>query len=104
MHAKSVSQHVGIGHTPAFAGPRKSMFRDLLRTFCEGNAIADGFVLPDGRLGKQKATDMLWCISEAHNDNKRQWLRDAATINVIRDERHARLHVRFRCAGPSEHQ
>ena len=101
MHARNLQKqlHIGSGCGPGV--PSTDVFRDVLKAWCDGLAPGhDGYALPCGvGVGHRKAKASLWCINEAHNDNKRQWLRDSTTINLLRDERHARLHVRFRCAA-----
>ena len=45
---------------------------------------------------------MIWTLNESLNDIKRDHLRRAGCLNIIRDERHSRMHIRYRCIGAHE--
>ena len=84
-----------VGHS----GPPISLFVELIHAFIAGAAPASGYELSSGLLDTDKAVKMLWCSSEAVADKTRHCLRLAETLNLSRDERHGRLHARFRCVG-----
>ena len=44
----------------------------------------------------EKANKLLWCLGEEYRQLLAERLRAAVCINVLRDERHARLHIRVR--------
>ena len=41
-------------------------------------------------------------MSQARDDDKREALRQADVMAIMRDERRKRMHVRFNCAGRDE--
>ena len=69
----------------------------MLRAFRKGAAPSADYELPSGRVSPEKLEKMLWCLSEASDDIKREVLRAAEVIQLTRDERHSRLHIRFSC-------
>jgi hypothetical protein len=77
--------------------PPKQLWIDLLKAFQNSETPSHGFDLPSGRISFAKADQMLWTLNEARGDVKRDILRNAEVISVLRDERHGRMHVRARC-------
>ena len=105
-HRQNVDQFLGIAGSSSYhVAPPHSLFKELFVEFKKGVTPTCGFDLPSGRVVREKANDMLWCLNEANADIKRAHLRDADTINILRDERHSRMHIRFRCvgSGPETH-
>ena len=47
-------------------------------------------------MGPAKTTRMVWTLGEADREIKAEHVKDAACLNLLRDERHGRLHFRFR--------
>jgi len=96
-HKVHMAELLGDDADLSFVVPPKSLFKELLLRFQKGEAIGrDGFDLKSGRIGQRKATAMLWTLNESVDDRKRSILGSAETINVIRDEAHGRMHVRYR--------
>ena len=57
---------------------------------------------PDGVPGvaaRSKARKLQFCVFEAMREHWREQLRGAASISLLRDERHKRLLLRFRCSN-----
>ena len=77
--------------------PDLTTFVELFNELHKGACIRDGIVLPSARLGKRKAGAMRDALAEALQGHKRERLRHAKVAMLIRDERHKRLHFRFRC-------
>jgi hypothetical protein len=82
---------VGDDRSPPFA-----QFRDLLIHFHKGNSIVDSNEFPSGVLGREKAGKMLWCLGEAEVQDILEHLWRAVIMMLMRDERHSRMHCRFR--------
>jgi hypothetical protein len=87
------------GQTVAYTVPSAEMFKDLLSAFQKGEAPTNGYQLPSGICGKEKSDAMLWCLSEARDDDKREAIELADVMIIKRDERKKRMHIRFNCAG-----
>ena len=51
-------------------------------------------------MAEHKISKVVWCFAEALKQRWRVFLMMACTINLLRDERHKRLQIRFRAAGP----
>ena len=102
-----------LRHVAAFLGKPKSyfeglgcdtastqkieLFKDVFRQSHSGQAASQGYILSSGIVGVDKLNKILWCLLAADIDLKRDALRIAETLNISRDERHGRLHIRFRC-------
>ena len=79
--------------------PPASLFRHVLEQFQRGVAPSGGYTLPNGvHVGHNKAQKVLWALAEALTQQKAEQVRQAVCMNILRDERHGRLHVRFRVA------
>ena len=79
-----------------FVAPSKALFKELLYAFQHRATPTGGVELASGRVSFDKANAMLWCLYEGWSDTRLEHLKLAETLNVIRDERHGRMHVRFR--------
>jgi hypothetical protein len=101
-HQTTVARKLGLPETQiTHTAPSKQLFSELLKAFRSGDAPTMGYTLASGTVAADKALVMIWVISEAENDVKREQLAASDVINIMRDERHARMHVRFRCASAS---
>ena len=102
-HIGNVNQWFGLKLTTPdsvdTSAPPASLFKELLKFFQHGAVDSRGINLHSGIIGQLKAGEMRWCLREAYCDLKRAHLREAACINIFRDERHNRLHCRFRCSN-----
>ncbi|CAK0889058.1 unnamed protein product [Prorocentrum cordatum] len=85
----------GVGHIPENASPSSEQFQALLKWMRDGGAISKG-VPAVGTYRKCKK--MIFCLAEGNKRMHRAWLKEAVSVNILRDERHSRLLVRFRCA------
>ena len=83
----------------ACTAPPMETFRDLLRAFRQGAAATGGLELPAGNIGQKKANNMLWCLGEALAEGNRKSISESSVLCLMRDERHGRLHVRFRAVS-----
>ena len=80
--------------------PPPGLFKELFCEFRKGACPDSGVELPSGTvLGEQKVQRMLWCLYQCILKRKREAIRSARVANILRDERHGRMHVRFRCTG-----
>jgi hypothetical protein len=78
----------------ALAAPSAEQFRTCLRHFrTQCLAVAQPC---EGVGAKHKLAKMRWCLAEAARFIWRVELRNAMAINILRDERHGRLLIRFR--------
>ncbi|CAK8989859.1 Uncharacterized protein SCF082_LOCUS2000, partial [Durusdinium trenchii] len=75
--------------------PDAEAFRTLLAYIRKGGALRNGV---EGVGHFQKSRRMCFALAEALRRLYRSWLAEAETINLLRDERHSRLLVRFQCA------
>jgi hypothetical protein len=82
--------------------PPKELFKELFHAFQKGDVPTGGYELLHGLVGFRKAMTMMWCIDQSLNDGKRFIILQAELLNLIRDERHGRMHVRFRAANREE--
>ena len=75
-HREAVESKLGISiNTPSlFNHPPIQVWKELLEAFQKGATLAAGFDLPSGRVCREKALELLWSMSEAHNDVKREML------------------------------
>ena len=74
--------------------PITSQFITLLQWLRRGGGIRDGIPCVGSY---RKLRRMVFTLAEGLKRVYRKWLRTATTINLLRDERHSRLLVRFRC-------
>ena len=75
---------------------------DVYNAFSTGLAPHNGYSLPSGEIvDSRKLHKMLWALEQAHRQRKQTWIRSATCVNLLRDERHGRLHIRFRCSDAS---
>ena len=104
-HRQAVERKLGmpINDAGRFNHPPIEVWKELLAAFQKGGTLAAGFDLPSGRVCREKALELLWCMSEAHDDVKREMLEESEVICIFKDERHGRLHIRFRCIGEQPH-
>ena len=104
-HRQAVERKLGIpiNNASLFNHPPIEVWKELLAAFQKGGTLAAGFDLPSGRVSREKALELLWCMSEAHDDVKREMLEESEVICIFKDERHGRLHIRFRCIGEQPH-
>jgi hypothetical protein len=80
--------------------PPLEMFRNIFTQFQEGRVPSQGFVLPGGEIvEKEKAKRLVWDLSESNLQMQQDHMRVAECANLLRDERHGRLHCRFRCTN-----
>ena len=80
------------------AAPAAEVFSSLLAWIRKGGCLRDG--VPN--VGHFKKAKMLsWTLAEALRRTYRTWLAASNTVALLRDERHSRLLVRFRCANSS---
>ena len=97
---KTASTHclnLSLAKDPESASPSIAMFKGVFQRVQEGVSPSMGYCLNDGtRLGKDKTWKCLWILFEAVQLHKRKDLWLAIVINLLRDERHSRMHVRFR--------
>ncbi|CAJ1336854.1 unnamed protein product, partial [Effrenium voratum] len=78
------------------AAPAAEVFSSLLAWIRKGGCLRDG--VPN--VGHFKKSKMLsWTLAEALRRTYRTWLAASNTVALLRDERHSRLLVRFRCAN-----
>ena len=74
---------------------------DVFQEVCKGTAPGRlGYNLRSGIVGKEKATMMIWSLSEGHCMLKRADIRTAEALQLSRDEAKTRLHVRYRAVQP----
>ncbi len=96
-HGQMVAKRLGEEADLHFAAPSPQLFKELFRAFQAGDTPTSGYNLPSGMLSFDKANSMLWMLDQASGDKRREHLESAVVINCLRDERHGRMHVRFRC-------
>ena len=102
-HQEAVARFLGKEPSPDQSGsaPALALFEDVFRAFQRGAPPWQGYDLPSGRVGKEKACAMIWVLSEAHRHQKMEAILGSDTMTIIRDERAHRLHCRFRAVGDS---
>ena len=99
-HLEAVARRLGDASIDVnYSTPPAKLFKELYKAFQSGETPTAGFTLPSGHVCFDKANELLWCLYEADGDIKREYLADAFTINILRDERLHRMHVRYRCIG-----
>ncbi len=92
-HRRAALAFTGSGHL-AVGAPSAEAFKKLWDETCTGRAPSSSI---DGVGSRQKLQKMLWCLAEALRTEDRAFLAEATCIGLFRDERDARLSVRF-CA------
>ena len=83
-------------HAKDKAIPRTDEFATLVGWLRKGHSVRNG-VPSIGAFRKCKK--MYFCIAEGLKRLYRGWLASSCTINLLRDERHSRLLMRFRCGN-----
>ena len=98
-HLNAVGLHCGNSNSSSsrdvVCAPEEELFIEVLRTFRAGQSPDKGYELKSGLVDKKKLVDMLWCLAEGLGDGKRDLLRKASFVQLHRDERQHRLHLRF---------
>ena len=100
-HRQAVSVFLGrtFSDVTTTTAPPASLFKGVLAQFQRGVAPSGGYTLPNGvHVGHEKAQKVLWALAEALTQQKAEQVRQAVCMNILRDERKGRLHVRFRVA------
>ena len=102
-----LKHHVSNGHQRAVAlllgckppevAPPANLFVDVFHQLRNGLDVTGGLATSSGRVSQRKGNAMVWCLSEASLQMKRESIAKATCMNISRDERHGRLHVRYRC-------
>jgi len=94
QHVASVCQMLGVTVETDRAAPTAQQFQEALKH------LQHGQVGPlSGTAGRLKINRMEFVMVEAVRVKYRDALRDAMSINILRDERHKRLLIWFRCAN-----
>ena len=83
-HARAVAAYFGIADSSLGAPPAEEM-RDQLSTLLQGKPPDHG----------TKSRAMTWCLGEAILDVDREFIRQAKTVSLCRDDRAQRLLMRF---------
>jgi hypothetical protein len=84
------------------SAPPVALFKKVFANFQQGvapSACTAHQLVGGARLGKDKMGKVLWALSEAAKQEQQRHVREAVCLNLLRDERHGRLHFRFRCAN-----
>jgi hypothetical protein len=76
--------------------PHTVEFETLIKWLRKGHSVRDG-VPSVGSF--RKCRKMYFCLAEGLKRLYRCWLAGSCTINLLRDERHSRLLMRFRCGN-----
>ena len=97
-HRQHVAEMLGPTELVAGVTPSTSSFGEVLQAFNDDKAMFThhGFNLFSGILSNSRLAKMLWCCHEALVAQQRAAIRASAVLAIMRDERHGRLHVRFR--------
>ena len=103
-HVRAVAHAFNLEQAPVKArechtAPSQQSFRELIEAFRKGGTPRAGFTLPSGIIETKKATSMLWVAGEALGEIRREAIVKSDCMTIMRDERHARMHVRYRCAN-----
>ena len=98
---KNVSELLGKPIPIDVSLPSLDLFKDVFEAFQKGGSPSAGYNLPSGAIGPEKAHRMAWCLSEGDLDIRRESVRRCEVLEVMRDERHGRLHSRFSCTSAS---
>ena len=87
--------------TTRSGAPPVAIFREVFKLFVDGKAPDKGYELGvHGLVDTLKARQLLWLTFESLKEMRRNKLKDAAVICLMRDERDIREHIRFRCCSP----
>ena len=77
--------------------PPAGLIKGVLERFQGGAAPSEsGYVVDGVHVNKQKVWQILFVVAEAHKRIEQEALAGATALMIMRDERHARLHFRFR--------
>jgi len=79
---------------PLAGSPPAKEFLQVWDSLCDKNSPRHGV---HGVCDARKAARMMWCIAEGMKTLDRKALQKAKVICMMRDERHQRLPIRFRC-------
>ena len=79
--------------------PPTTVFEQIFRKFKGGEAPDKGYDLGSHVVAQHKAEKVLWMLHEAITEDKRTCLSNATIINLMRDERALKEHIRFRCCN-----
>lgn len=92
-HVENVRRHLSLANEVSLAGsPPAEAFSRVWQLVREGVAVERGCA---GIGSAKKLSQMRWCIAEAIRSLDRDFLRDAVCISISRDERDARLSIRY---------
>ena len=86
---------------PSARAPAREVFRAVLREHQRGVAVRTQGLGPPFLVKADKVARILWCLGEAARALLGDKLRAATVANLLRDERHSRLHIRIRCVAPN---
>jgi hypothetical protein len=102
-HHESCAHHRSLtkllGCAPPDVAPPAELFSEVLRQLQNGLDLSSGFAAPVGRVSAEKAKAMMWCLSEASLQMTAEVIAAATCMNISRNERHGRLHCRYRCVS-----
>jgi hypothetical protein len=81
--------------------PPLNIFRGVLRQFRQGVAPggAEGYQVEGCIIGRVKVDHIVWTLGEALLHKDQETLRRASVVCLSRDERHGKLHCRWRSAN-----
>ena len=85
--------------TDATAPPSEDVMMTVLNWVRQGGPIREGI---PGVCAFKKCRRIVWGLSEGTKRISRKHLKKSSTVNLLRDERHARLLIRFRCASKTQ--
>ena len=99
-HTTNVSKMFGMEDTCGVA-PSADDMKTLISDIRAGGSFRTlGAARRWHNMAEHKISKVVWCFAEALKQRWRVFLMMACTINLLRDERHKRLQIRFRAAGP----
>ncbi len=104
-HKKAVAQafNLSVAETQTeYSAPSTTVFKELVLAFQKGQTPTGGFDLRSCHITFEKAVKMLWCCGEGLGDIRREAIASADCLNIMRDERHSRMHVRYRCGSEAK--
>ena len=101
-HRVCVATFFGRPTTVEHSVPSIDVFKEVVKAFQTGAAPSAGYELRCGHVGEDKAQRLVWCLSEADIGMKREAVKHAEVLQLIRDERHSRLHARFNCVAADD--
>jgi len=82
-----------------YVSPPARVFEQIFKKFKGGEAPDKGYDLGSHVVAQHKAEKVLWMLHEAITEDKRTCLSNATIINLMRDERALKEHIRFRCCN-----